>query len=68
MEYWIAFIVLCTTHECATEKRFYSDKASHSYTICSTFAKGWAIQMKALTNKEYSFGCKKMDYQPKEVK
>lgn len=66
-EYWIAFIVLCSSSEC-TDKRSYSDNAQYSYQICREHAKGWAMQMNALTNKEYAFGCKKMNYEPKEIK
>jgi hypothetical protein len=67
MEYWIAFIVLCSSPEC-TDARTYTDNAQYSYASCQEHGRGWAVQMKALTNKEYSFGCTKMDYTPREIK
>lgn len=66
-EYWLAFIVLCSSPEC-TDKRAYSNKANYSLAVCQEFARGWAMQMKALTDKEYAYGCRKMDYVPREIK
>lgn len=66
-EAFIAFIVLCSSPD-KCDRRSYSDKASYDLTICREFARSWAIQMWALTHKEYSFGCESVSYEPKEVK
>lgn len=67
MNAFIAFIVLCSSPNCI-DKRAYSDKASYTLEICRKHAEGWAIQMFALTKKEYSFGCEEISYKPKEIK
>lgn len=62
---YIAFIVLCDPN---CKERTYTKEASYSLTICQKHAYGWAIQMYAMTKKEYSYGCEKIEYVPKEIK
>lgn len=66
-EMFIAFIVLCTSPGCDTDKRMYADKATLTLELCRQHGYGWAMQMKALTDKDYAFGCKRFDYKPREI-
>ena len=51
---WIAFILLCNGATC-DGKRTYDNKASYSYEACRQYARGWALQMFALTKRDLRF-------------
>lgn len=65
---WIAFIALCDPQMVCTGKPSYQNKASALESICLDDARNWALQMKALTDRNYGYGCKAMTYKPPLIK